>query len=396
LYVADGFARRIIDVPANDMVRAGFNIEVEGEDESEEEDLYAPVMARMEELTVSEHLCEALKLSWLYGGSLIVIGAKDGGELSEPLNDAVEGIEFFRVYDRYRVSRQKKYSDIADIRYGQPQTYLVSPVNGNPYEVHESRCIVMQGEYVPERMREQQDGWSASRLVQCWYQLQRLGIAHMWSEKLLERSQQAVNKMTGMAQQLMAPGGQQAVINRLNLLDMSRNIMNTVAIDALDDYTVTSNSVTGVPELLDRFATALSAVTAMPKTLLFGEQTTGLSNNNDGDLQNWYAQIKQWQNTKLKNPIDRIVTMLAKSLKIPDQNYLIEFEPLYVPNEKDQAETDKIKADVKKVQADTASVYITAGSLDPSELRQSLIEEGDYIMDGSIKIMQGEDDGLPA
>ena len=397
LYVADGFARRIIDVPASDMVRAGFCIEVEGKDESEEEDAYAPVIARMEELTVLEHLCEALKLSWLFGGSLVVIGVMDGGELSEPLNDdAVKGIDFMRVYDRYRVNRQTKYTDPADSRYGQTQTYLVSPVNGTPYEVHESRCIVMQGEYVPERMREQQDGWCASRLVQCWYQLQRVGIAHMWSEKLLERSQQAVNKMTGMAQQLMAPGRQQAVINRLNLLDMSRNIMNTVAIDAMDDYTVTSNSFAGLPDVLDRFATALSAVTGMPKTLLFGEQTKGLSNVGDGDLQNWYAQIKQWQNTKLKNPLDRIVTMLAKSLNIPDKNYLIEFEPLYVLSEKEEAETEKLEAEAKKIKADTAAIYVTAGALDPSEIRQSLIEEGDYIMDGSIQIGQGEDDGLEA
>lgn len=397
LYVADGFARRIVDVPATDMVRAGFSIEVEGEDESEEEDAYAPVMARMEELTVSEHMCEALKLSWLYGGSLVVIGIKDGGDLAEPLNEkSVQGIDFLRVYDRYRVSRMSRYDDPADSRYGQTQTYLVSPVNGTPYLVHESRCIVMHGEYVPERLRELQDGWSASRLVQCWYQLQRLGVSHMWTEKLLERSQQAVNKMTGMAQQLMAPGGQQAVINRLNLLDISRNIMNTVAIDALDEYTVTSNSFAGLPDVLDRFATALSAVTGMPKTLLFGEQARGLGNANEGDLQNWYSQIKQWQNTKLKNPLDRIVKLLATSLGIPDQNYMIEFEPLHVPSEKEEAETKKIEADIKKVNADTAVAYVTSGALDPSELRQTLIEKSDYIMDGSIQIVQAEDDGMPA
>jgi phage-related protein (TIGR01555 family) len=172
--------------------------------------------------------------------------------------------------------------------------------------------------------------------------------------------------------------------------------MNTVAIDAMDDYTVTSNSFAGLPDVLDRFATALSAVTGMPKTLLFGEQTKGLSNGGDGDLQNWYAQIKQWQNTKLKNPLDRIVTMLAKSLNIPDQNYLIEFEPLYVPSEKEEAETEKLEAEAKKIKADTAAVYVTAGALDPSELRQSLIDDGDYIMDGSIQIVQGEDDGLEA
>lgn len=392
LYVSDGFARRIIDVPSNDMVRAGFSIEIEGEDEGEKENAYATVTARMEELTVLEHFCEGLKLSWLYGGALIVLGIKDGGELQDPLNDkAVQDIEFIRVYDRYRVSRGVKYSDPNDSRFGQTQIYLVSPVNGVPYNVHESRCIVLNGEYVPERLRELQEGWCASRLSQCWYQLQRLGVSHMWAEKLLERSQQAVNKMSGMAQQMIAPNGQKAILDRLNLLDMSRNILNTVAIDSMDEYTVTTNSFSGLPEVLDRFATALSAVTGMPKTLLYGEQTQGLGSSNAGDLQNWYAQIKQWQHAKLKNPIDRIVTLLATALKIPDQNYMIDFKPLKVQSEKEQAETAKIKADTKKSEADTAAIYMTNGALDPSEVRALLIEAGDYIMDGSITIPKHED-----
>ena len=394
LYINDGFARRIIDVPAQDMVRAGFCIEVDGEDDEEKEDVYKPVMARLEELKALEHISEAEKLARLFGGSLVVLGVADGGALEEPLNEnAVKGIEFLRVYDRYRVSRMVKYTDPNDKRYGQTQIYLVSPVNGNPYQVHESRCMVFQGEYIPERMREIQDGWSASTLAKCWYQLQRLGVAHQWTEKLLEKAQQAVNKMAGMAQQMGAPGGQKAIMDRLNILDMSRGILNTVAIDAQDEYTVTSSSFAGVPDILDRFATALAGVTGMPKTLLFGEQSKGLGGGNEGDLQNWYATIKQWQKDKLLSHLDRLVGLLAKAEGLPEQDYMIEFEPLHVPSEKEEAETDKLKAETAKVKADTAVAYVTAGALDPSELRETLLASGEYVMDASVKIEPIEDDG---
>lgn len=394
LYVGDGFARRIIDVPANDMVRAGFEIEVEGDDESE--DAFSPVMVRMEELQAMERMCEALKLSALYGGALVVLGVQDGGMLEDPLNEnSVKGIDFIRVYDRHRASRMVKYTDPMDSRYGQTQIYMVSPVKGAPYQVHESRCIVMQGEYVPERLRELQDGWSASVLAKCWSQLQRLGVSHQWAEKLLERAQQAVNKMDGMAHQMMSTNGQKAVMDRLNILDMSRNILNTVAIDSKDDYTVTTSSFAGVPDIIDRFATALSAVTGMPKTLLLGDQSKGLGGGNEGDLQNWYAHIKQLQKTKLLNPVDRIVGLLVKAMGLPE-NYLIEFEELQIPSEKEKAEVEKIEADTEKVKAETMAAYITAGVLDPSEGRNTLIEEEKYTMDASVVISAGEDDGQPA
>lgn len=394
LYIGDGFARRLVDVPAQDMVRAGFEIEVEGDDESE--DVYAPVMARLEELNLLSELSDAQKLAALYGGALIVVGVKDGGELEDPINEkSIQGIEFLRVYDRYRVSRMKRYTDPADSRYGQTEIYMVSPVLGTPYRVHESRCLVFQGEFVPERRKEMQDGWMGSRLAHCWQQLQRLGVSHQWAEKLLERSQQAVNKMNGLAQQLGAPGGQNAAMNRLHLLDMSRNILNTVAIDSNDDYTIHTASMSGIPDVLDRFAQALSAVSGMPKTLLFGEQAKGLNNGGEGDMLLWQGQIKQWQKTKLLKPIDTLVKWLSIALKIPEQDYMIEFCDILEPNEKEEAEIEKLEAETKKIEAETAAAYVTAGALDPSELRNTLMKDSDYVMDGTV-VIGAEDDGLPA
>jgi phage-related protein (TIGR01555 family) len=220
----------------------------------------------------------------------------------------------------------------------------------------------------------------------------RFGVSHQWAEKMLEKAQQAVNKMEGMAQQLLAPNGQKAVMDRLNILDMSRNMLNTVAIDAKDEYIITTSSFTGVPDIIDRFATALCSVTGMPRTLLMGEQSKGLGGGNEGDLQNWYAHIKQLQKTKLLAPVDRIVSLLAIANGLPGE-YMIEFKPLYVPDEKQEAEVDKLKAEAEKVKADTMAAYIAAGVLDPSEGRNTLIQDGDYVMDGTVKIEGGEDDG---
>ena len=139
-------------------------------------------------------------------------------------------------------------------------------------------------------------------------------------------------------------------------------------------------------------ATALSAVTGMPRTLLLGEQSKGLSGGNEGDLQNWYAHISQLQKTRLLAPVDRLVGLLVKAMALPE-NYLIEFEPLHVPSEKDKAEVEKIEAETEKVKADTMAAYIAAGALDPSEARNTLIDQKLYTMDASVTIQAGEDDG---
>ena len=86
---------------------------------------------------------------------------------------------------------------------------------------------------------------------------------------------------------------------------------------------------------------------------------------------------------------------MVKATGLPE-NYLIEFEPLHVPSEKEDAETEKIEADTEKVKAETMAAYITAGVLDPSEGRNTLIEEEKYIMDASVVITAGEDDGEAA
>jgi phage-related protein (TIGR01555 family) len=263
----------------------------------------------------------------------------------------------------------QKYSDPADKRFGQVQTWMVSPANGMPYQVHESRCIVVDGAPVPSRVREVNDGWGASKLQHAYEQLTRLNMSHHWANSLLERSQQAVHGIPDLTNILRAPGGESMVRQRIDLVDMARGVNNTVVIDAQESYDLKSTPLSGVDALVDRLGIALSAVTGMPETLLFGRAPGGLSNSAKNDLENWYAKIEQQQKTIMKPAIDKIVGVLLHALGQYVEDYKIEFKPLWMPSKKERIETEHI-------QAKTDEIYVNMGALDGSEMRKIMADRG--------------------
>lgn len=362
LYEGDGFARRIIDLPAEEMLRAGYCVEgIENDGD---------VLAELENIGTNEKLIDALRWSALYGGALVVMLVVDGGTLEDPLNvEAATALEQLRVYDRHQVTRYQKYNDPADKRFGKTEYYFVSPIEGMPYLVHESRCLVFDGVPVPDRIREENDGWGASRLQQCYDQLVKFGMSHYWANGLLERAQQAVHGIPGLTDLLRSPGGEALVTKRVNLVDMTRSVNNTVVIDAVETYDLKSTPLSGVADIMDRLGLALSAVTGMPESLLFGRQQKGLGNNGEGDLQNWYAKIAQDQNSILLPQLDILVTIQLHVMGKFEEDYLMKFHPLSVPSKKDKADTDYKRAQ-------TFEILNRLGALDAGEIRKMLPDEG--------------------
>ena len=374
LYEGDGFARRIIDLPAEEMVRAGYDIEGVEDD--------GDVRAELENIQALEKLCDALRWSALYGGSIVVMLINDGGLLEEPLNvEAAKSLEQLRVYDRWQVTHHQKYLDPNDMRFGKTQLYMVSPIEGSPYVVHESRCLVFDGTPVPDRIRERNDGWGASKLQQCYDQLTRFGMSHYWANQLLERAQQAVHGIPELTNLLRSPGGEALVKKRVDLVDMTRSINNTIVIDAVETYDLKSTALSGVADIVDRLGLALSAVTGIPESLLFGRQQGGLNSTGKSDLENWYAKIGQDQNTILLPQLDKLVTVQLHVMGKYTDYYLIKFHPLSVPSKKDTAETDYKRAQ-------TFEILNNIGALDASEVRKMLPDEG-YDIENPDELPEG-------
>lgn len=368
IYISDGFARKIVDVPAEEMTRAGIDID------ELEEDQEKLICAKLEELDAMHHFNDAIRWSRLYGGSVMVVGAMDGGALDVPLNpDGIRDVEFLRVYDRYQATVQTRVTDATSKDYGKPELWLISPVlaGTTPYTVHNSRVIVFDGEALPDRMRSSNDNWGMSTLQSCYDQLVRLGESHQWANALLERSQQAVHSIKGLADKLTMPGGEAAIKARADVVDMVRGILNTIIIDADGEtYDVKNLGVTGVTDLLDRFAEAVAAVSGIPVYVLLGRSIGGLNSSGSAERDAWYARIGSMQNDVLRKPVDTLVGMICSSMNI-DAEYKIEFKPLSVPSDKECAEVEKLEAETKKIKMETATGYVTASVIDPIEVRHS-------------------------
>lgn len=374
MYLGDGFARRIVDSVAEEMTRAGISFEMLDEETQE------VLQDKFESLKLMKRLNEALQWSRCFGGSVIVMGINDGGAFDVPLNpDGVKNVEFLRVYDRFQATIIQRVQDPFSQDYNKPEFYLITPHTGvQPYKVHHSRLIVLDGENIPERMRQQNEGWGASSMQHCAEQLVRLGMSHKWANMLLERMQQAVQKIPNLMNTLATKGGEALIKKRVEVVDMVRGTMNTIVIDGAEDYAIHTSTMTGVNELLDRFAQAVSSVSGIPMFVLMGQGKGGLNNTGAAELEAWYAKVKAMQEDILLEPIVRIVTLCLTAMNKKDVKYKVCFNPLYVPSDKEQAETESARASAKKQRADAAAVYVGMGALDPAEVRKDLAADEEY------------------
>lgn len=377
LYISDGMARKVVDIPAEEMTRTGVEL-VDLDDDA----LVETIEVRLDELDAMRHVNDAIRWSRLFGGSLLIYGLNDGGTLDMPLNpDGIKSVEFLRVVDRYQATVSTRYLDPNLREYGQPELWQVSPKDGTPYFVHHSRVHVFDGEALPDSLRQQNNNWGASIYQACQAQLTRLGMGHQWANMLLERSQQAVHTIEGLANILATEHGSRQVQGRMNAVDMVRGVLNTVVIDGKEKYEVNSASLGGVPDVLDRFAEALSAVTSIPIPILMGRATGGLSSTDKGTLDAWYARVESMWNDQARKPVDRLITYLMMSMD-QDKPYKLKMRPLVVMSAEEEVAVEKGKAEARKIQADADAIYMASGVVDPDEVRKGLEQQYD-LMPGS-------------
>lgn len=382
-YLSDGFGRKIVDIPAEEMTRSGIYLE-----DLEDEDLEKYVMSKLDSLDAFHYYNDAVRWSRLFGGALVVYGLNDGGQLDSPLNpESIRDVEFMRVYDRYEATVQQRNNDPESQDYGKPELWLISPQSGgNPYKVHNSRVWCFDGESLPNQLRQQNEGWGASSLQQCVEQLKRFGMSHQWTLAMMERSQQAIHKIPQLANTLRSPGGDAMVQRRANVVDMVRGILNTVIVDAEEDYTIESTSMTGIPEVLDRFAEALSAVSGIPVSVLMGRSKGGLSATDKSSMDTWYARIEAMWNDILRKPEDKLISWIIQSKKGDVPEYKLCMNSLVLLSEKEKADIEKVEADAFKAKADADVALIGVGVIDATEARREY--EDDYQLDATSPVIE--------
>ena len=395
LYMGNGLFAKIIDRPAEDAIAKGFDLSDLGDE------IETKVQKRLVELDFSNVLSTAEKWSRLYGGSIGVIICNDGRGLEEPLNvKSFENIEEIKVFERAVVqpdySSLYSYSfidqdDFERRKFGQPVFYDVYSMYGS-FRVHYSRCLVFKNGELPENAAiGMYQFWGIPVYTKIKSALREAITAHQDGTKLLERSVLGVYKMKGLSQLLATDEGEDNVIKRLQVIDMARNIINSMAIDSDgEDYQYINASMSGASDLIDRTCNMLSGVTDIPQTILFGRDPAGENSTGDNDRDNYFQLLNRIQTNAYQKPLNKIVKLVLLELtksgaietEIPD--YDVRFASLRQLSEADQAAIDSQRAATEKTKAETANVYVSMQALDPSEVRRGLSEADDYQLQGIV------------
>lgn len=350
LYRGDGIGKRIVDIPAKDMVREWFNVlgDTDGLINNDLKKIYAP-----------KQILKALKWSRLYGGSLAVLFVNDGQDLDMEVNKnnikAIEGIE---VFDRWEVTwgHADLYQNTRNQKYGLPELYTVTNSStGSIFKVHESRVLRFDGEELPNRAKRDNQGWGDSVITAVYDRLRGLNDSYASIEVILQEFIIGILSIDNLQSLIGTDGGSQAVQKRLQLLDMSRHILNSYLIDSKESFDrVSSSGTQGMATLIDKLELALCGISGIPKIKLFPEQTKGLGGEASGNLRLYYDDIKADQELILEPEIRKLIEYIQISKEGPFRgvrldDWGIEFCSLWQPTEKEKAETRKITAETDDI-----------------------------------------------
>lgn len=169
------------------------------------------------------------------------------------------------------------------------------------------------------------------------------------------------------------------VQKRVALVDQARGVLNTVAVDGEDDYSIQDTNVSGVDGLLQEFQIALSAEAGIPVTLLFGRSPGGQNSTGDADFEGFYNLVEQLRGLRMQPALERIIALICaqRSLtgKAP-QNWGVTWSPLKQLSDKERADTDKIRADALKTVADAVQAIVGTSAVSEEDARKYLQQRG--------------------
>lgn len=384
MYEGDGLFAKIIDTPSNECVKHG--IKFDNLSDSETQNF---LFKALDDLDWEESFATAVKWSRLFGGAIIVMLIDDGGSLDQPVNwKAVKSIDELRVYERaivqpdwnslYRYNPEYGGRSRSGGRFGMPEYFTVMSMYGS-FIVHESRCLMFRNGRLPERCTNPLYRiWGMPEYIRIRRAMRDVSIAHGDATKLLERSVQAVYSMKGLADEVTTEEGENRILKRLQTIDTSRGLMNTISIDADgESYDFKTFSFSGISSVVDVSCNLLSAITNIPQTLLFGRSPAGMSATGESDMENYYNFVERIQKTSVKPNLMRLLDVVIQAgiaagelQEAPD--FQLEFNPLWSLSDAELAQVEATKAATEKTKADTAALYCNLQVLDPQEIRRGL------------------------
>ena len=374
-YASAWIFRRAIDVLVEDALREWVDLK------TEDKDIISDINNKVKELKSIKNTMEALKLARMYGGSILVIGATDGGNAEDELKeDNITEIKFLQPLDRWQLNIEKKFNDPLKPNYGEPEIYSIQPLYGETSnsKIHSSRVIRFDGAYLPPRKKTANNGWHDSVYVSMVADIKNFILSNQSAGQLLQDFITKVLKMPNLSD-LIENENFNSIEARIQFALAAMSNVGLSLIQGGDngeEFQKIQTPITGFPDLMEKMKDTVAAAVGIPKVKLFGQQPGKLAGI-DETIKVYYDEVSAYQETELRDKIERLYSLLLKSKENKSgepQKWEIEFNPLRVPTEKEIAEIHDIQS-----QADER--YFNMGVLSSDEIRESRFTDDGFKLD---------------
>lgn len=390
----DAIARKVAYQMAEDATRNGFRLIIPGK-----ADLQAQYQKGLDDLKVQDALTKQVGYEFKHGDGYMtyIVRETNPTDVFTPLDtDNIENLVALHVFGQNNVQGYRTNDDPTSDDYGKEDALKITPKHGTQTydengelsgQTENLKPIVINHTRYSHIALDKADGdeTGTSMIKRCERQLNNMAIASETVGKMLREFTLKVFQSDRLMNEPLDKF-------RRDRAELSR-IANTEAMmfTSNDDNIVKLATPTaGINVLLDFLWQDLSTACGIPKSVLTGEQSGTLAGAGT-DVQNYYDRVKALQEQVLKPEIVKIVRLLMYSKQFaggyldPDNlDWSIEFNPLWTPDDKTQAEAENLKMQ-------TAATAVQSGIYAPDEVRQKLDGEDNNQLQGMNKTDSADD-----
>jgi phage-related protein (TIGR01555 family) len=375
-YSGSGLIRKIVQIPAFDMIREWRDFTGLDDDQA------AQVYDEEKRLGLRSKVRQAEILRGLGGGALI-LGLP--GNPDEPAPKiGKNGLAFIHVVSRWHLSFDALSDDFAAEGYGEPAMWRMNTTAGEK-NLHPSRVIPFRADtsaaLAMPAWSPADAFWGESVVAQVLEAVQDSDTARASFAALVHKARLLRIGIPNLAEIASSPDGESKIQKRLAAVTLAESIHNASIYDSGnsegkggEEIKDATYSFTGAKDIINALGEFVAAISDIPATRLLGRAPEGMNASGDSQQKDWAKKVRAMQSLDLAPCLDRLDRYLVPSaIGSTPPTMAYEFAAL-------DTETQAERASRFKTEAEAVQIVANLGHLPDEAMSRGvqswMVEEG--------------------
>lgn len=325
------------------------------------------ILKEYDEKGLKMALIEAGEIQRIEGGSIIVTMYDGSTKIDTPPRPS-EKITGYRVFGAGDLEL-KSEDFVKDV----PRLYRVVMLDQSTVSIDPSRVTVFKGKRLSRRFAKYslREAFFGRSFLQ-------VGVddlkSHAGTKKavanMAHETGTVMAALDGLNEMRNAKNekGNSVLIDFLTDVKLAMNNMRMAIVGSTDKLEILNHNFTGLPEILREQKGDIAADYHIPASILFERTATGLSQNNDADIQAYSEYVDNWRRRYMYKPACTLIKDLAQR----NLNKAINEFTWGAVHVMSLLET----LNAKKIQSETLKNYYDVGSIDSDTIHDAVFKNG--------------------